>query len=74
MSFERIQFDTTKYVGAKSKCLSVANLREHLPGLELTPLREGLARTIGGSRNTRICSGESRARRGRVRKLVSRSR
>ena len=44
--FERIKFDTTKYVGAKSKCLSVASLRGHLPGLELTPLREGLARTI----------------------------
>jgi GDP-L-fucose synthase len=44
--FERIQFDTTKYVGAKSKCLSVARLRGHLADFERTPLREGLARTI----------------------------
>ncbi len=45
--FDRIEFDTTKYVGAKSKCLSVTKLRGHLPDLELAPLREGLARTIG---------------------------
>jgi GDP-L-fucose synthase len=44
--FERIQFDTTKYVGAKSKCLSVERLRGHLTDFERTPLREGLARTI----------------------------
>jgi GDP-L-fucose synthase len=44
--FDRIQFDTTKYVGARSKCLSVANLRRHLPDWRLTSLREGLARTV----------------------------
>jgi GDP-L-fucose synthase len=44
--FDRIQFDTTRYVGARSKCLSVAALRELLPDLQLTPLSEGLARTI----------------------------
>jgi GDP-L-fucose synthase len=44
--FELIQFDRAKYVGAKSKCLSVAKLRRHLPDLELLPLRDGLARTI----------------------------
>jgi GDP-L-fucose synthase len=44
--FERIQFDTTKYVGAKSKCLSVKRLLGQLPEFERTPLREGLARTI----------------------------
>jgi GDP-L-fucose synthase len=44
--FGRIQFDTSKYVGARSKCLSVINLRRHLPELRLTPLHEGLARTI----------------------------
>jgi GDP-L-fucose synthase len=44
--FERIQFDTTKYVGAKSKCLSVARLHGHLADFERTPLRAGLARTI----------------------------
>jgi GDP-L-fucose synthase len=44
--FGRIEFDTTKYVGAKSKCLSVTKLRGHLPDFERTPLEEGLARTI----------------------------
>jgi GDP-L-fucose synthase len=44
--FDRIQFDTTKYVGATSKCLSVARLRDLVPDWRLTPLREGLARTI----------------------------
>jgi GDP-L-fucose synthase len=44
--FERIEFDTTKYVGAMSKCLSVTSLRGHLPDFERTSLREGLARTI----------------------------
>jgi GDP-L-fucose synthase len=44
--FEKIQFDTTRYVGAKSKCLSVANLHEIMPSFKLTSLRDGLARTI----------------------------
>jgi len=46
VDFERIRFDTTKYVGAKSKCLSVAKLGGLIPELTMTPLREGLARTI----------------------------
>jgi GDP-L-fucose synthase len=45
-AFERIQFDTARYVGAHSKCLSVARLHRHVPDLHLTPLTEGLARTI----------------------------
>jgi GDP-L-fucose synthase len=44
--FDQIRFDTTRYVGARSKCLSVAKLRGYLPDLQMTPLREGLARTI----------------------------
>jgi GDP-L-fucose synthase len=44
--FERIQFDTTRYVGAKSKCLSVAKLDRVLPHRAKTPLHQGLARTI----------------------------
>jgi len=44
--FGRIEFDTTKYVGAKSKCLDVAKRRRLLPDRKLTPLAEGLARTI----------------------------
>lgn len=41
-----IQYDTSRYVGAKSKMLEVSKLHRLLPGLKLTPLREGLARTI----------------------------
>ncbi len=44
--FERIQFDTAKYVGARSKCLSVDKLRVHMPNRPVTPLRLGLERTI----------------------------
>lgn len=44
--FGKIQFDTTKYVGAKSKCLSIAKLRGIVPDLEFTPLRTGLNTTI----------------------------
>jgi GDP-L-fucose synthase len=44
--FERIAFDTTRYVGAKAKCLKVGKLREALPDQRFTPLREGLAETI----------------------------
>ena len=44
--FNRIQFDTSKYVGAKSKCLSIKKLREILPGYQFTPLKAGLERTI----------------------------
>jgi GDP-L-fucose synthase len=41
-----IQYDTTRYVGAKSKCLDVRKLRALLPDLRLTPIEEGLRRTI----------------------------
>lgn len=44
--FQQIQFDTTRYVGAKSKCLSSAKLRSLLGKVEMTPLSEGLAKTI----------------------------
>jgi GDP-L-fucose synthase len=41
-----IQYDTSKYVGAKSKCLATARLHRLLPNLRLKPLEEGLAETI----------------------------
>lgn len=41
-----IQYDTSKYVGARSKCLDVTHMKRLLPGTELTPLREGLAQTV----------------------------
>ena len=44
--FDSIQFDTTCYVGAKSKCLDVSRLKSLLPDLALTPLHSGLAGTI----------------------------
>ncbi|MGQ0636929.1 MAG: NAD-dependent epimerase/dehydratase family protein [Planctomycetaceae bacterium] len=44
--FERIAFDTSRYVGARSKCLVVDKLRRLYPGFAQTPLREGLAQTI----------------------------
>lgn len=44
--FGHIQFDTARYVGARSKCLSVEKLRRLLPGYKLTPLKDGLAKTI----------------------------
>ncbi len=44
--FQKIQFDTSRYVGAKSKVLSVRRLRELLPDFRSRPLTEGLAETI----------------------------
>ena len=45
-NFNRIQFDTTKYVGAKSKCLNIDKLKNLLPDLQLTSLEIGLNNTI----------------------------
>ena len=44
--FSGIRFDPSRYVGAKSKCLRVEKLRRMLPGYRVTPLDEGLSRTI----------------------------
>ncbi len=44
--FRRVQFDTGRYVGARSKVLGVAKLDRLLPDRPRTPLRQGLARTI----------------------------
>ena len=44
--FSLIQFDTARYVGARSKCLSTRKLRSLIPEIQLTPLETGLARTI----------------------------
>jgi GDP-L-fucose synthase len=44
--FERIQFDLTRYVGAKSKCLVVDKQRRLVPGHQPTPLIEGLGQTV----------------------------
>jgi GDP-L-fucose synthase len=44
--FSKIEFDTSRYVGAKSKCLAVEKLHHLLPDLTLTELPTGLAKTI----------------------------
>jgi GDP-L-fucose synthase len=44
--FKNIQFDTSKYVGAKSKCLAIGKLKKVIPGLHFTPLEKGLGQTI----------------------------
>lgn len=44
--FDAIQFDASRYVGAKSKCLGVQKLQGYLPNVVLTPLELGLAKTI----------------------------
>jgi GDP-L-fucose synthase len=44
--FARIEFDTSKYVGLKSKVLNVERLRQLVPGSRPTPMQTGLRRTI----------------------------
>jgi GDP-L-fucose synthase len=44
--FQQIEFDTSRYVGARSKCLAVEKLHRLVPDLVLTPLEEGLSATI----------------------------
>jgi GDP-L-fucose synthase len=44
--FERVQFDTSKYVGARSKCLRIDRLRRLLPDFRHTPLETGLRAAV----------------------------
>lgn len=44
--FQKIQFDLSKYVGARSKILSIAKLQKLLPDYQPTDLDEGLKGTI----------------------------
>jgi GDP-L-fucose synthase len=43
---EQIAYDRTRYVGARSKCLSTEKLRTSLGNCHLKPLRDGLEDTI----------------------------
>jgi GDP-L-fucose synthase len=43
----RIQYDATRYVGARSKRLHVGKLESLLPGVARLPLREGLRELVG---------------------------
>ncbi len=45
-AFEKIQFDTSRYVGARSKWLETSKLQTLLPDFKMTPLKQGLAETI----------------------------
>jgi GDP-L-fucose synthase len=42
----QIQYDTSRYVGAKSKCLDVTKLRKLVPDYKPTPSPQGLKQTI----------------------------
>lgn len=44
--FEKIKFDTTQYVGARSKCLAIGKLKRQLPDVQFAPLEVGLEKTI----------------------------
>lgn len=44
--FSSIEFDTSKYVGARSKCLDVTKLRTLIPDVAMTSLDQGLTQTI----------------------------
>lgn len=44
--FGRIEFDTTKYVGAKSKCLDTKKITKIVPEISLTSLRDGIEQTV----------------------------
>jgi len=41
-----IRYDSSKYVGAKSKCLNISKLNHFLPDRGMTHLRDGLRETI----------------------------
>jgi GDP-L-fucose synthase len=43
---EDIEYDTSRYVGAKSKCLNVVKIKSALPNYTLQPLEIGLKKTI----------------------------
>lgn len=44
--FEKVVFDHDRYVGARSKCLVIGKLARLLPDRKITPLGDGLDRTI----------------------------
>lgn len=43
---ENIKYDTSRYVGAQSKCLNVEKIKSVIPKLFLQPLDDGLEKTI----------------------------
>ena len=49
--FGAIGFDTSRYVGARSKCLDIGRLKKLLPEFRHTPLDVGLRATVAWFRN-----------------------
>lgn len=43
---DHIGYDTSRYVGARSKCLEIAKLKTLVPNVRFTPLQSGLDETI----------------------------
>jgi GDP-L-fucose synthase len=58
--FTRVQFDTTRYVGARSKCLRIDRLRQLLPDFRPTPLVEGLRGAIDSFVRAEVSRGRAR--------------
>jgi GDP-L-fucose synthase len=50
----RVQYDTARYVGARSKCLDIGKASALIPGYLRTGLAEGLARTIAWFEQNRV--------------------
>jgi len=44
--WHNIGYDTSQYVGARSKCLNIEKLNQYLPERNTTPLRDGLIQTV----------------------------
>lgn len=52
--FEKIEFDLTKHVGARSKVLEINLLMKLYPEFEQTPLESGIAETVSWFAKTRL--------------------
>jgi GDP-L-fucose synthase len=53
----QVVYDTSRYTGALSKCLSVGKLRRHFGPCPATDLREGIANTIAWFYSTGVYNG-----------------
>jgi GDP-L-fucose synthase len=51
--YETICYDTSRYVGARSKCLEIEKLKTLMTDLQFTPLEMGLEKTIAWFREDR---------------------
>lgn len=46
-----IQYDVSRYVGARAKFLNTDKVRKFMPQMKLTPLKEGISKTVAWSVN-----------------------